>query len=365
MSALHYAAPYLAHANGHPLTVLVIGAGGTGSQVIRLLGQMHTALLALGKPGLHVRLYDGDTVDTPNVGRQNFTLSDIGYNKAALLIARANAFFGVGWEAMPVAFDLEMLSRYSRSHGKEGSDFRPANLVLTCVDRADFRVGLHYQLLAYTYPFSWLGDMERPYYWLDFGNSRYSGQAVLGTVASVQQPASDYPTNGFLPNVTDLFADLLDGDMDLEPSCSMAEALHRQGLFINGEVALKGMDLLWTLLLEGRIAYHAAYVNQRRGTTLAPVQTPQPVVTRYELVSCRPVPGEVEFATAKEAKARAEEVIRAGFNFTLRVVSKERPFRYGKAIKVYRKSTFKKLRGNAHEESPVRHTAHHAPACAT
>ncbi|MFD2274263.1 ThiF family adenylyltransferase [Undibacterium arcticum] len=53
--------------------VAVIGAGGTGSQVLNGLVRLHLALLAFGHPGgLDVTLWDDDQVSEANVGRQSF-----------------------------------------------------------------------------------------------------------------------------------------------------------------------------------------------------------------------------------------------------------------------------------------------------
>jgi PRTRC genetic system ThiF family protein len=326
--AVHYAHPYLLQANGHPITVALIGAGGTGSQMLRLLGQIHCAMIGLGRPGLQVTVYDPDTVSEANVGRQLFSPADVGRGKAELLVYRVNAFFGTQWEWRQEAF--------TTVYGQQ-----LANILITCVDRADFRVSLHHYLASAG---SAGADMTRALYWLDLGNSRHTGQAVLGTVSYVMQPtASAYRVEGFLPNVTDLFANLLDGDNDDQgPSCSMAEALLRQDLLINSAVALQGASILWELLREGRITRHASFINQTKGIVLPRSVTVHEVRTTYELESCRPLPGEVEFATAQEAKERAVELVRQGFRNNISVCRKNGPFRYGGCVKHFRRKDFEK-----------------------
>ena len=61
MKKIHFTDRYLLNPR-HPVTVFVIGAGGTGSQVITNLARMNMALQALGHPGLHVTVFDPDTV---------------------------------------------------------------------------------------------------------------------------------------------------------------------------------------------------------------------------------------------------------------------------------------------------------------
>ena len=84
MRKIHYTDQYLLNPY-HPVTVFVIGAGGTGSQVVTGLARMGMALQALGHPGLHVTVFDPDTVTEANIGRQLFSEAETGLNKACLL----------------------------------------------------------------------------------------------------------------------------------------------------------------------------------------------------------------------------------------------------------------------------------------
>lgn len=56
----------------NPITVNLIGAGGTGSQVLTALARINHALNEFNHAGLEVRLWDDDTVATANLGRQLF-----------------------------------------------------------------------------------------------------------------------------------------------------------------------------------------------------------------------------------------------------------------------------------------------------
>ena len=98
MRKIHYTDNYLLKPY-HPVTVFIIGAGGTGSQVITNLARMDTALQASGHPGLHVTLFDPDTVTQANIGRQLFSETELGMNKATAAVTRVNRFFGTAWKA--------------------------------------------------------------------------------------------------------------------------------------------------------------------------------------------------------------------------------------------------------------------------
>ena len=106
MKKIHYTDRYLLNPH-HPVTVFVIGAGGTGSQVATNLARMSIALQALGHPGLHVTVFDPDTVTEANIGRQLFSESELGLNKAVALVTRINRFFGFSWEAKRQCYPLQ------------------------------------------------------------------------------------------------------------------------------------------------------------------------------------------------------------------------------------------------------------------
>ena len=74
MKRVHYTDSYLINPQ-HPVTVNLIGAGGTGSQVLTCLARLDITLRALGHPGLFVTLYDPDIVTESNIGRQLFSPS--------------------------------------------------------------------------------------------------------------------------------------------------------------------------------------------------------------------------------------------------------------------------------------------------
>jgi len=56
-------------------------------------------------------------------------------------------------------------------------------------------------------------------------------------------------------------------DPEEGPSCSLAEALTRQSLFINRTLVAHGMAMLWELLHAGSIDHHGVFVNLKTGRT--------------------------------------------------------------------------------------------------
>ena len=107
-------------------------------------------------------------------------------------------------------------------------------------------------------------------YWVDFGNSQHTGQVVLSTIGNVRQPNSEkYETVENLPFVTEEFGELLKQSekQDDTPSCSLAEALEKQDLFINSTLAQMGSSLLWNLFRNGLTENRGFFLNLKEFRT--------------------------------------------------------------------------------------------------
>lgn len=243
MKKIHYTDNYLL-APQHSVTIHLIGAGGTGSQVLESLARIDAALTRLGHPGLHVTVFDADEVSESNIGRQLFSPADIGLNKAVCLVTRINRFFGLDWEAMP-----EMYSDNATS----------ANITISCVDNVKSRLSIYTHLKQKDS----INDVyEKPLYWLDFGNTQKTGQVVLGTITPIKQPQkTEFETQGELPTLCDMFDLTQVDEQDSGPSCSVSEALRKQDLFINSTLAQVGCALLWKLFREGKVEFHGVFLN--------------------------------------------------------------------------------------------------------
>ena len=148
----------------NPVTVNLIGAGGTGSQVLTALARMNHALTALGHAGLSVRLWDDDIVTAANLGRQLFAACESGLYKSVALINRANRFFGTDWKAETAKFEKDRLGRLPEQ--------ARANIYISCVDSVKARFDIA-DILNSLHTDRFYNS--RPRYWLDFGNSQSTG----------------------------------------------------------------------------------------------------------------------------------------------------------------------------------------------
>jgi PRTRC genetic system ThiF family protein len=258
-TAIHFTDTHIINPT-NPITVNLIGAGGTGSHLLTALARLNHALCALDHPGLFVQVFDDDRVSEANLGRQLFAGAELGQYKCVALINRINRFFGTNWKGIP--------QRFSEKNCGELPDYGKANIYISCVDTAEAR----FEIAKFLRPLKTQGKYERnrALYWLDFGNSRFTGQVVLSTIGEIKQPKSEkFRPIAVLPFVTETYRELLEqkDEGDNLPSCSLAEALTKQDLFINGSLADMGASLLWQLFREGMLTNRGFFLNLKEFRT--------------------------------------------------------------------------------------------------
>ncbi len=220
-------------------SVTVIGAGGTGSHMVHGLAMLDSGLRGIGHPGLFVTLWDQDAVEEHNVGRQRFAWNDIGRNKAHALIEQVNTAYCLDWKAMPT----RMEPFKQKSIG---------NIAITCVDTGKFRNDFQkvFKTLTAKASLRELQEehegMNAAHYWMDIGNGKDFGQIILGGEG--------------LPTCVDLFGKY-PKDEKGTPTCSMADSLKHQDLFINQLVSAHALNLLWSMFRKGVVKRPQVYVN--------------------------------------------------------------------------------------------------------
>ena len=228
-----------------PLRVLVVGAGGTGSSTVMGLPYLDQAMRVWGSAGLDVTLMDADVVSKTNCVRQPFSVSDIGQNKAVVLVNRINLFWGTNWSVIP---------RHFHTRSFERTYDRTPDLLIGCVDTKAARAAIET---------AFAGALRSTSYWLDLGNGAASGQYILG------QPLNERNRRKAdrLRTVSELFPEITDADAgeDTLPSCSALEALNRQEPFINQTLASSALAMLAQLFRYGKITHHGAFFNAKTG----------------------------------------------------------------------------------------------------
>ncbi|WP_019008543.1 PRTRC system ThiF family protein [Deinococcus aquatilis] len=254
------------------IRVFLIGVGGTGSLLLTHLLRLDQAIRALGGAGLHVTAFDDDQVSETNLTRQHFAPADVGRYKSIVLVERCNLYAGLSWAAWP--------------RWVQASDFgSPVQVVITCVDSAQSRRAVHAAMLGRS-----VG------YWLDCGNAARTGQVILGQLSG--------PVAQRLPHILERDPSMQVGEDDDAPSCSAAEALTRQHLFINPNVALQAAQLLGELLLHGQTATCGAFIHLSQGVRVVALPVPEGQVPARRGKAPKPllVPAKIRARRPRRAK---------------------------------------------------------------
>ena len=243
----------------NPITVNLIGAGGNGSLMLTHLARMNHSLISLGHAGLDVNVFDDDTVAEPNLGRQQFAHCELGLPKAVALVSRTNRFYGTHWKAINKKFE---------KNGRDVDNILRAGIYISCVDTASSRFGIAETIQQICQQSHY---MNKALYWLDMGNGQQTGQAILSTIGTHHQPPSEkFTTVGNLPFITEEYMDLLLAQDDTDtPSCSLAEALEKQDLFINPAITALAASLLWKTFRQGYILEKGFFLNLNTYTSTA------------------------------------------------------------------------------------------------
>ncbi|MAS35377.1 MAG: hypothetical protein CL610_15310 [Anaerolineaceae bacterium] len=118
--------------NIHLKTVTIVGVGGTGAQVARIVGRIAYDMQRARRHAPQIVLIDPDMVEEKNVGRQLFSPSVIGMNKAECVGRMLNLALGLDVRWIPDYLDPV---RHFDRHG--------GNLVVSCVDNHEARKAIH------------------------------------------------------------------------------------------------------------------------------------------------------------------------------------------------------------------------------
>ncbi|MBZ0283458.1 MAG: PRTRC system ThiF family protein [Anaerolineae bacterium] len=225
----------------HLQNVIVVGLGGTGSQVARSLARM---IFDMRRARLHtpaVVFIDPDVVEEKNVGRQMFATGDVGQNKSRVLARRFNQALGLEIAAVDQPLD-------ARRHLE-----RHSNLVIGCVDNHDARREL----------------AKAEAIWLDAGNHFDSGQVCIGNSADreilLRHLDGDQGRYRHLPSPALLFPQLLEPEAQPVPqpnlSCADLVARGDQHLLINDLVACVVAGYIYKLLHRQPVTTFVSYVS--------------------------------------------------------------------------------------------------------
>ena len=224
-----------------PVSILIIGAGGTGGYVIPHLYRIASAT----KRKYRIVIADGDIVEKKNLIRQNFSNYDIGVNKAEAMAERYSDVFGIETEYIPEYIeDEDMLCDLLTEKSYEERNLSPICIIIGAVDNNRSRIMCHNV-------FNKLNDVI----YIDSGNGEYTGQVVCGIKEHGQVIS---------PPVASIYPDILvdTEKFPSELSCAERSVSAPQSIAANLFASMAVSTMLYYLLTTGelettRIAFSA------------------------------------------------------------------------------------------------------------
>ena len=257
---------HLPDAAAKRVNVTLVGCGGTGSHIASSLVAIQAAL-ADRDIAMDVTLVDRDIVEDKNVGRQLFSLADVGGNKALQIAHRLNVAFGCRFGALARAIDAN--DTFVTVGDREGS---PLHVVIGAVDNPAARA-----LIAQA-----VAKADGALWWLDCGNENHSGQIALGNSASAKDlrgsvalgmisrlPAPPVVYPGLVRTPTPRRSVPRRTRQGRGQSCAELTAAGEQSLMINRVIAAWACELLTAFLVERDPKWFALAVDLRWGGTRA------------------------------------------------------------------------------------------------
>ncbi|MCC6615308.1 MAG: ThiF family adenylyltransferase [Anaerolineae bacterium] len=231
--------------NAHIQTIVIVGCGGTGAQVARIVARIVYDMrrARLHTPG--ILLVDPDIVEEKNVGRQLFTAADAALKlpKAEVVGKRLNMALGLDISWSVESFNAE----------KHGSRYG-SQLVIGCVDNHLARRELH----------------RAQGILIGAGNYRDGGQVVIGNVADPERMHRYIDgvdgKYAYLPKEGLLFPALLEPEappLDAQSDLSCAELVLRgeQDVLINDWMACVVGQYVSALLRRQPIRTFASFIS--------------------------------------------------------------------------------------------------------
>ncbi|MEQ8673784.1 MAG: ThiF family adenylyltransferase [Aggregatilineales bacterium] len=202
-------------------TVTIVGIGGTGAQVARIVGRIAYDMQRSRQHAPQIVLIDPDVVEEKNVGRQLFSPSMLGKNKAECVGRMLNLALGLDVRWIPDHVDpVRHFDRYG------------SNLVISCVDNHEAREAIHQ-----------VDGVQ-----IASGNHENSGQVCIGNTADpdVMRRFMDGRDGkyAYLPKEGLLFPELLEPESEAQRqpltnlSCADLVLEGSQHLLVNGAPVL-------------------------------------------------------------------------------------------------------------------------------
>jgi len=230
-------------------TVTVVGCGGTG-------GFVAEGLCRILPPRADLVLVDHDRVEEANLGRQNFTRTELGCFKSEALAKRLAVRF-----ARPVAYSILPIGM---------ARIITPGLVIGGVDNGPARRDIAEETVWNRFLDAW---------WVDAGNGDNFGQILIGNYRRVDIPHQSFSLEErkcyFLPLPTLQRPDIL-AQRPPERNCAEAVVAREQGPVINQAMASIVIEVV-RRIIEGTCSWMQLYLDLEAGTLSPVLATPEAV----------------------------------------------------------------------------------------
>lgn len=212
-----------------PTSIILIGAGGTGSRLLPPLAQLVKTCLRKHTPGAilercDIYVVDGDIVEEKNLTRQHFIAQDVGKNKALVVAERYSRAFGMNIIPCPHFLKQGMAPTFDGPIGpvKYADIFQNA-IVIFAVDSAKARRDILSLMNSYCVPNLFVVDAGNED---DFGQIKtFTGHYLSNEVGNLSKTLLGLPSNipseidvGFIPFDFNYYRNL--GESAQERSCA-------------------------------------------------------------------------------------------------------------------------------------------------
>lgn len=225
-------------------TITIVGVGGTGANVARIVGRIVYDMARSRKHTPRIVLIDPDVVEEKNVGRQLFSPSMLGKRKVEAVGKMLNLALGLDVRWIPDYVDpVRHFERYV------------SNLVISCVDNHDARQAIH----------------QVDGVLVGSGNHKNSGQVSIGNSSDPELIRRNLDGRdgkySYLPKEGLLFPELLQPEPTMEPtpmpnvSCADLVMDGSQHLLINDWMASVVGSYIYKLLYRQPITSFMSFIN--------------------------------------------------------------------------------------------------------
>lgn len=269
---LHAATVLVRQPERDPITIILVGCGGTGSYMAQHIGQL---LRCLTLKGVQARalFVDHDHVEQANIDRQLFADAELGLNKAQALAMRYTGAWGADITAITSPFTAS-IARPPKSDG--------ITILVGCVDNPAARQEMA-NVLKRNKPGS-----APDFWWLDCGNHAEAGQVLLGSAISRNQIKNAFPTTKIcqaLPAPSVQHPELLtikpQPTSSKRMSCAELVEANMQSRDINKRIAAEASTMLTQLLLTRDLKRFASELNLAAGVMTSSYPTPE-TISRFK-----------------------------------------------------------------------------------